>query len=187
MSALSGFQYTPRVLPDRALRWRPRHAAACAPYNSRVSNGVLRACPGCSRDSLPDRFGNTLINAWFSAQGARPAVLRRVERLCYTGTRGIGALEFRTAIRGGQPWREQSRSARSLIWLNGYWMTRCALRAKLSGDKRPRKPSKDILYVSHAAAVARAKAVLAWERGNRRVPLWSKRAGKKGLQWNHEI
>ena len=49
-------------------------------------------------DSLPDRFGNALIDAWLARQGRSPDSFSAVERLCYTGTRGMGALEFRPAI-----------------------------------------------------------------------------------------
>jgi serine/threonine-protein kinase HipA len=45
-------------------------------------------------DSLPDKFGNALIDAWLATRGRTPEGFNAVERLCYTGTRGMGALEF---------------------------------------------------------------------------------------------
>ncbi len=50
--------------------------------------------PGLLADSLPDRFGNTLIDAWLARQGRNPGDFNSVERLCYTGIRGMGALEL---------------------------------------------------------------------------------------------
>jgi len=50
--------------------------------------------PGLLADSLPDRFGNTLIDAWLATQGRRPEGFSSIERLCYIGMRGMGALEF---------------------------------------------------------------------------------------------
>ena len=50
--------------------------------------------PGLLADSLPDRFGNALIDAWLARQGRSPGDFNSVERLCYTGIRGMGALEF---------------------------------------------------------------------------------------------
>ena len=50
--------------------------------------------PGLLADSLPDRFGNALIDTWLAAQGRAPASFNAVERLCYVGPRGMGALEF---------------------------------------------------------------------------------------------
>ena len=57
--------------------------------------------PGLLADSLPDRFGNALIDAWLAAQGRTPESFNAVERLCYTGTRGMGALEFAPATGPG--------------------------------------------------------------------------------------
>jgi serine/threonine-protein kinase HipA len=45
-------------------------------------------------DSLPDKFGNSLIDAWLATQGRTPESFQAVERLCYTGARGMGALEI---------------------------------------------------------------------------------------------
>jgi serine/threonine-protein kinase HipA len=55
---------------------------------------TFHGLPGLLADSLPDRFGNMLIDAWLMTQGRRPGSLNAVERLCYTGSRGMGALEF---------------------------------------------------------------------------------------------
>ena len=57
--------------------------------------------PGLLADSLPDRFGNALIDAWLARQGRSPGDLNSVERLCYIGTRGMGALEFAPGARTG--------------------------------------------------------------------------------------
>ena len=53
--------------------------------------------PGLLADSLPDKFGNALIDAWLATQGRTPADFNAVERLLYTGSRGMGALEFKPA------------------------------------------------------------------------------------------
>ena len=53
--------------------------------------------PGMLADSLPDTFGNAVIDAWLATQGRLPGEIDAVERLCYVGTRGIGALEFHPA------------------------------------------------------------------------------------------
>jgi serine/threonine-protein kinase HipA len=58
---------------------------------------TFRGLPGLLADSLPDRFDNNLINAWLARQGRTPESFDAVERLCYTGQRGMGALEFKPA------------------------------------------------------------------------------------------
>ena len=50
--------------------------------------------PGLLADALPDKFGNALIHTWLVRQGRRPESFNAIERLCYTGSRGMGALEF---------------------------------------------------------------------------------------------
>lgn len=50
--------------------------------------------PGLLADALPDRFGNSVINAWLARQGRTPDSFNPIERLCYTGSRAMGALEF---------------------------------------------------------------------------------------------
>ena len=54
--------------------------------------------PGMLADSLPDRYGNKIIDAWLARQGRTPESFSPVERLCYTGRRGMGALEFSPVI-----------------------------------------------------------------------------------------
>ena len=59
---------------------------------------TFKGLPGLLADSLPDRFGNAIIDQWLARQGRRPAEFSPVERLCYTGRRGMGALEFKPVI-----------------------------------------------------------------------------------------
>lgn len=50
--------------------------------------------PGMLADALPDKFGSDVINAWLARQGRSPESFSPVERLCYSGKRAMGALEF---------------------------------------------------------------------------------------------
>lgn len=51
-------------------------------------------------DSLPDRYGNRLIDEWLAMQGRSQEDFSSVDRLCYIGKRGMGALEYEPAILG---------------------------------------------------------------------------------------
>lgn len=50
--------------------------------------------PGLLSDSLPDYFGNTILNTWLNKYGKDVNNLDAIEKLTYIGKRGIGALEF---------------------------------------------------------------------------------------------
>ncbi len=54
--------------------------------------------PGLLADALPDKFGNSIIDTWLARQGRSGADFSPVERLCYTGKRAMGALEFSPSI-----------------------------------------------------------------------------------------
>src|SRR5688572_26486150 len=59
-----------------------------------LPRATFHGLPGMLADSLPDRFGNALIDAWLATEGRTPESFNAIERLCYTGTRGMGALEY---------------------------------------------------------------------------------------------
>ncbi|MBU4293059.1 MAG: HipA N-terminal domain-containing protein, partial [Actinobacteria bacterium] len=60
-----------------------------------LSIQTFKGLPGFLADSLPDRYGNNLIDEWLSIQGRSKEDFSVVERLCYIGKRGMGALEFK--------------------------------------------------------------------------------------------
>ncbi len=64
-------------------------------------NHSLNGLPGLLADSLPDKFGHALMDAWLRMNGRPAGSLNPVEQLCYVGTRGMGALEYRPAINSG--------------------------------------------------------------------------------------
>jgi len=63
-----------------------------------LSKTTFRGLPGMLADALPDNFGNSVIDAWLARQGRTPETFSPVERLCYTGKRAMGALEFSPII-----------------------------------------------------------------------------------------
>ncbi len=149
--AESGIEVAPLVMPLRA-----------APYEfPTLSNETFHGLPGMLSDSLPDKFGNTLINAWLAGQGRTPASFTPVERLCYTGTRGIGALEFRPVIRGAPTATRKIKISALVDLANRVLDDRIALEGKFTGDD-DKETIEDILRVGTSAGGARAKAVLAW-------------------------
>jgi serine/threonine-protein kinase HipA len=61
-----------------------------------LSRRTFHGLPGLLADSLPDRFGNALINAWLAFRGRQPDSFNGVERLCYMGIQSRGNLDRRS-------------------------------------------------------------------------------------------
>ena len=62
---------------------------------------AFNGLPGLLADSLPDKYGNELINAWLASQGREPDSMNPVEKLCFIGTRAMGALQFEPVVEIG--------------------------------------------------------------------------------------
>lgn len=122
---------------------------------------TFHGLPGLLADSLPDKFGNALIDAWLATQGRTPESFNAVERLCYTGTRGMGALEFAPVL-GPRPRKAATVDVDALVRLaSEVLMHRNELRAHFH-EANKEKALRDILQVGTSAGGARAKAVIAW-------------------------
>jgi serine/threonine-protein kinase HipA len=113
-------------------------------------------------DSLPDKFGNALIDAWLATQGRKPDSFNAVERLCYTGSRGMGALEYAPAL---DPRTQEANPIEisHLVKLASNVLThRNNLETSFGNDGSKEDALRDILRVGTSAGGARAKAVIAW-------------------------
>lgn len=126
-----------------------------------LSLETFHGLPGLLADSLPDRFGNALIDAWLATQGRQPTSLNAIERLCYTGVRGMGALEFSPAI-GPKNRQTSNIQIDKLVELASEVLThRNHLQNSFNPETRE-DALRDILRVGTSAGGARAKAVIAW-------------------------
>ncbi len=128
-----------------------------------LPRAAFKSLPGLLADSLPDRFGNALINAWLAAQGRAAATFNPVERLCYIGKRGMGALEFHPAARQGAG-KSRNVDIAALTDLANDVNTREKLAGALKDqdDRDDHETLEEILRVGTSAGGARAKAILAW-------------------------
>ena len=126
-----------------------------------LSRKTYYGLPGLLSDSLPDKFGHALIDAWLATQGRAADSFNAVERLCYTGERGMGALEFAPAI--GPRARQASRiQIDTLVELASQVLShRHDIRVSFA-DENKAQALADILRVGTSAGGARAKAVIAW-------------------------
>lgn len=136
------------------------------PLSSRVysfptlAKESFHGLPGLLADSLPDRFGNALIDAWLARQGRDSNSFNAVERLCYTGSRGMGAIEYIPAT-GPQLTIDSQLHVDRLVELASDILThRDSLQTHFTEEKGD--AMTDILRVGTSAGGARAKAVIAW-------------------------
>jgi serine/threonine-protein kinase HipA len=147
----SGIQLSPLMMPLNGVPYE-------FPFLPREA---FKGLPGLIADSLPDAFGNAVINAWLAVQGRSPESFNPVERLCYIGTRGMGALEFEPALKISPSGSNKLEVAKLVELSNIILNKRQGLSGYLNG-RDDREALGDILRVSTSAGGARAKAILAW-------------------------
>jgi serine/threonine-protein kinase HipA len=168
-SDVAAFQYTPEFAESEI---------EISPITMRLSNRVFTfpglprrtfyGLPGLLADSLPDKFGHTLIDAWLATQGRSPESFNAVERLCYTGTRGMGALEFAPA--SGPPEQPANTiNIAALVKLASEVLSQRDQIAVSFKDANRRDALMDILRIGTSAGGARAKAVIAWNPATNEV------------------
>ena len=149
--AKSGIEVAPLTMPLRD-----------APYEfPNLNQQTFKGLPGLLADSLPDKFGNALIDAWLARENRTAASFNPVDRLCYTGSRGMGALEFQPS-RGSVSNTSRTVQIEALVELaNQALDTRRTLNGRFDGID-DQSAIEDILRVGTSAGGARAKAILAW-------------------------
>lgn len=133
-----------------------------------LSRGTFYGLPGLLADALPDKFGHALINAWLASQGREPASFNAIERLCYTGSRGMGALEFAPTI-GPKTQIASAIAIDKLVELASAVLTARNDFSSSLASGHTAQGLADILRVGTSAGGARAKAVIAWDRTTNEV------------------
>ena len=134
-----------------------------------LSRQSFKGLPGMLADSLPDTFGNLLIDQWLVKQGRDTGSFSPIERLSYIGTRGMGALEFRPSLHGPRDTSVMVEIDALIQLVNQVLSQQNQLQKKISTDKLSQDvtdnsiaPINDIIRVGTSAGGARAKAVIAW-------------------------
>jgi serine/threonine-protein kinase HipA len=122
-----------------------------------LSRETFMGLPGLLADSLPDKFGNKVIDAWLARRGRSAEDFSPVERLCYTGIRGMGALEFEPAV-DTEIEKSVPVEVSELVELAGKILhERSSLQVSLGEGEA----ILDIFRVGTSAGGARPKAVIA--------------------------
>ena len=120
-----------------------------------LNRATFHYLPGLLADALPDRFGNQILRSWLEAHGRAPDSLTPVERLCYLGNRGMGALEFEPTIADSALSESRPVDVAELATLAA------AVVQQRADVQVGQHQLADLLRVGTSAGGARAKAVVA--------------------------
>lgn len=171
-----GLDIAPLTMPIDAIR-RGDRIFSFPEHHGKTFKGL----PGMLADSLPDDYGNAIIDEYFTSKGISSVEVTPVDRLCYIGSRAMGALEF-------QPARHDiSLNTSSVIELDH--LTALAIeilneREKFQASlKRNDQPVIDILKVGTSAGGAKAKAIIAWNEKTNEVRSGQVRAPESFTYW----
>lgn len=116
---------------------------------------TFRGMPGLVADSLPDKFGNAVINRWLISQGKTEADFNAIDRLCYTGKRGMGALEYVPTTGPESDFMEKINVKEMADFASEILKNRESLTVHGNGMDQ-------LLKFGTSAGGARAKAIIAW-------------------------
>jgi serine/threonine-protein kinase HipA len=117
---------------------------------------TYKRLPALLADTLPDDFGNALIDRYMADHGVPAASITALDRLAYMGQRSMGALQFK-------PRRGPGTRKPTAIKLNELISTaRRAVTGTLDDDGNTEAALRSIIEVGTSAGGARAKAVIAW-------------------------
>jgi serine/threonine-protein kinase HipA len=128
-------------------------------------NTAFHGAPGMLSDSLPDKFGNAVIDQWLSSQGRSPDSFNVIERLCYTGKRGMGALEYVPAIGPQNDEAERIDLSEMVRLASDILNNREYIRFSMTDNVTV----KQLLKLGTSAGGARAKAIIAWNEATNDV------------------
>jgi serine/threonine-protein kinase HipA len=142
---------------------------------------TFKGLPGLLADSLPDKYGNLLIEKWL-AQNGRPAnSMNPLEKLCFIGSRGMGALEFKPATQKSNS-NTFAIELSSLVDIAAKMLSnRESFEINLTVDEQ--QAMKEILKIGTSAGGVRPKAVIAFNKKTKEVRSGQTKAPRGFEHW----
>lgn len=123
-----------------------------------LRSNTFSGLPGMLADALPDTFGRALLDKWLVTIGKSFA--NPIERLCYQGKRGMGALEFVPAYADYLENSEKLEIDSLIEVANQVLQNKEAFHTNLKTDAQ--EAIANIIRVGTSAGGQRAKAVIAY-------------------------
>ena len=128
-----------------------------------LNQETFKRLPGLLADSLPDKFGQAIVNTWLARQGRSPDDFSIIERLCYTGARAMGALEFTPPLIQHLDQAIDVDINEMVNLVHEIISHRDRIDVTLTGDEQTNQDALlGILRIGTSAGGARAKAVIAY-------------------------
>ncbi len=124
---------------------------------------TFKGLPPMIADSLPDDFGNHIMNTWLSQQGKTIDDLLPTERLGYVGKRGMGALEYEPVLDKSEEYTSDINLEELVNIANKVLASKNSTEFQSIDSNALSK----ILRIGTSAGGARAKAILAFDEKNR--------------------
>lgn len=121
--------------------------------------------PGLVADSLPDRFGNAVIEQWLMSLGKSLSDFTAIDRLCYTGKRGMGALEYVPASTEIKDIDENINVREMVKFASDVLAGKESISLKVNDNLT----YSQLVQVGSSAGGARAKALMAWNEETNEV------------------
>jgi len=142
---------------------------------------TFKGLPGLLADALPDKYGNQLINSYLAQNGRTSGSMNPVEKLCFIGSRGMGALEFEpTELK--QYKRSFNVEIDSLVNVAQRILSeRTLFDTNLTDDDE--EAMMDILKIGTSAGGARPKAIIAFNEKTGEVKSGQTNTPKGFEQW----
>jgi len=159
---ISTFEYAPEWI-NRGVELAPIHLPLSKQKFQfpHLSTETYKGLPAVFADTLPDDFGNAVINAWLARNGRDVHSFSALERLLYTGNRGMGALDFMPAISGAETKNEQLE-LNSLVGMAQQIIDqRSNLITDVTAEEANNAEMSALFQVGTSAGGARAKALIA--------------------------
>lgn len=152
-----GFEYTPgfaRTGIELSPLLMPASSRTRVFTFAGLNRDTFYGLPPMLADALPDRFGNSIVDAWLAEQGVDRSQITPLDRLAYLGSRGMGALEF-------VPDRSPTAPTPTALDLATLIETaRSVVAGTLTDDGHSADALNQIISVGTSAGGARAKAVV---------------------------
>lgn len=162
-TATATFEYTPEWVKTGVqiapLRMPSQVDGSRIFHFPQLNRDTYKGLPACFADTLPDDFGNAVINAWLARNGRDPQSFNPLERLLYSGKRGMGALEYAPALRQAQAGNNKLELDSLISMAQQVLNQRAGVSSQLHSAGNDDLTA--ILQVGTSAGGARAKALVA--------------------------